>query len=414
MSEFRKFEEMFAQSIGLQEPWGIEKAEFTEQDKAVHIYVVARKTAKYPCPECGEMQPRHDNEEERIWQHGDVVFFPCYVHCRRPRVKCKKCGKIHVVTPPWAREKSRYTLLFEAYAMLLAEKLPLEQARQFLRISHTSLTHIVSYWVKRRMEQVDMSDVFALCIDDTSFQRGQSYVTVVIDASKRRVIDVEEGRSAQQVWEFSTKLEAKGGDCNKITEVASDMAAPYLNGIKDCFPKAQSVIDHFHVSQLMRNAMDEVRRKEQGEAVSRNRKSGKKLLMIPQGRMDERQQERLEAISKQYPKTGRAFRMVQALDQVYFCRNIIEAKTTFEKLYSWLRRSRLEPMKRVAQTLQLYKTEILAYFLHRLTNAVAEGINSIIQAGKRKARGFRTFNGFSTMIYLECAKLNFAPINLFH
>ena len=142
MNEFRKFEEMFAQSIGLQEPWEIEGAEFAEEDRAVHIYVIARKTAKYACPVCGEMQPRHDNEEERIWQHGDVVFFPCYVHCRRPRVKCKKCGKIHVVTAPWARERSGYTLLFEAYAVLLAEKMPLEQARKFLRISHTALTHI--------------------------------------------------------------------------------------------------------------------------------------------------------------------------------------------------------------------------------------------------------------------------------
>lgn len=413
MSEFRKFEEMFAQSIGLKEPWGIEKAEFTEEEKAVHIYVAARKTAEYPCPICGEKQARYDNEEERIWQHGDVVFFPCYVHCRRPRVKCGKCGKIHVVTAPWAREKSRYTLLFEAYAMLLAEKLPLEQARKFLRISHTSLTHIVSYWVKKRVEQVDLSDVFALCIDDTSFRRGQSYVTIVIDASKRRVIDVEEGRSAQQVWEFSEKLEARGGDCNQITQVASDMAASYLSGIKDCFPKAQAVIDHFHVSQLMRNAMDEVRRMEQGEKVSRNRKSGKKLLMIPQGRMDEQQQKKLNALSKLYPKTGRAFRMVQALDQVYFCRDIIEAKEIFNKLCSWLRRSRLEPMKRVAQTLRRYQSEILAFYFHRLTNAVAEGINSIIQAGKRKARGFGTFLGFSTMIYLECSKLSFAPVSLF-
>ena len=60
MSEFKKFEEMFAQSIGLEVPWEIEKAEFSEQDRAVHIYVVARKTAKYPCPVRGEMQPRHD------------------------------------------------------------------------------------------------------------------------------------------------------------------------------------------------------------------------------------------------------------------------------------------------------------------------------------------------------------------
>jgi transposase len=259
-------------------------------------------------------------------------------------------------------------LLFEAYAMLLAEKLPLEQARQFLRISHTSLTNIVSYWVSARMDEDDLSEIYAICIDDTSFRRGQSYVTVVIDAAKRRVIDVEEGRSAQQVWEFSMKLEEKGGDSEKITQVASDMSAAYLRGIGDCFPNAQVVIDRFHVSQLMRNAMDTVRREEQGTATSRSRRSGKKLLMIPQGRMTEQQEEKLIELSKQYPKTGRAFRMVQALDQVYKCEDIFDAEKTFDKLCTWLRRSRLEPMKKVALTLRQHKKEILAYYFHRLTN----------------------------------------------
>ena len=76
MKEFMKFEEMFAQSIGLEEPWRIERAEFEEESRQVHIYVSANKNAKYPCPECGGLHKRYDGEEaERVWQHGDVVFF---------------------------------------------------------------------------------------------------------------------------------------------------------------------------------------------------------------------------------------------------------------------------------------------------------------------------------------------------
>jgi transposase len=70
-------------------------------------------------------------------------------------------------------------------------------------------------------------------------------------------------------------------------------------------------------------------------------------------------------------------------------------------------------MKAVANTLSTHRQNILHYFVQRLTNAVAEGINSLIQAGKRKARGFRTFRGFRTMIFLSCAKLSFPPIPLF-
>ena len=62
MTGFTKFEEMFAQSIGLTDPWKIEKAEFDEEKREVHVYVTARKTAKYPCPECGKMCERYDDE----------------------------------------------------------------------------------------------------------------------------------------------------------------------------------------------------------------------------------------------------------------------------------------------------------------------------------------------------------------
>jgi transposase len=74
--------------------------------------------------------------------------------------------------------------------------------------------------------------------------------------------------------------------------------------------------------------------------------------MIPETRMTEQQSEKLQAISKEFPKTGRAFRMVQSLDTMYRCERYEDGKVVFNKLISWLRRSRLEPMKQVANTLK--------------------------------------------------------------
>ena len=58
-----------------------------------------------------------------------------------------------------------------------------------------------------------------------------------------------------------------------------------------------------------------------------------------------------------------------------------------------------------AETLMNHEREILHYFHERLTNAVCEGINSMIQAAKRKARGYNAFEGFAAMIYLVAGKL---------
>ncbi|MDR2506206.1 MAG: ISL3 family transposase, partial [Oscillospiraceae bacterium] len=257
-----------------------------------------------------------------------------------------------------------------------AQKLPFEQARKFLRISHTSLTNIANYYVDKAIAKDDLSQTTAICVDETSFKRGQSYVTVVTDAKARRVIDVEDGRGAAQVVQFSQVLEQKGGDCAKITQTASDMSGAYLSGIDECFPNAVKVVDKFHVSKLMRDAMDKVCRKEQGK-LSKQLKSGKKLLMIPEGRMSCEQKEKMTALCKQYPDTGRAFRMVQALDSVYSCSTAQEAEGAIDRSIDWLKRSRLEPMKAVANTLSTHRQNILHYFVQRLTNAVAEGINSL-------------------------------------
>ena len=272
---------------------------------------------------------------------------------------------------------------------------------------------LLRYWVRKAVNEMDLSKVRAVCVDETSFKKGQSYVTVICDAKARKVIDVEEGREAQTIVDFSYKLEEKGGNCERINVFVSDMSSAYENAKEECFPNAIQVIDKFHVKQRMLEAMDEVRQEEQGKKTSRSRKSGKKLLMIPECRQTEQQKEKVAELSKKYPKTGRAFRMVQGLDEMYRCEKPEDAETVFKRLISWLRRSRLEPMKKVANTLNEHKQTILAYFHYRVTNAIAEGINSLIQAAKRKARGFRTFIGYECMIYLVVGKLKLSCPPLF-
>ena len=401
--------DLFSQSIGVAEPWYIRSIE--TQGAEVHVYVDIRDGNLLPCPECGDICGRAGFEKtERVWRHGDVMFYPCYVHCRRPRIKCGK-HKTKVVDAPWARKSSRFTLLFEGYAMLILADMPILKASKLLRCNEKSLVRILRYWVNKAVDEDDLSTVTALSIDETSFKRGQSYVTVIVDATARRVIDVEQGRNDQTVIDFSYKLMEKGGDCEKIRFATSDMSKAYMNGIQECFPYAKLTIDKFHVKKLMLEALDEVRKTEQREHRSKELHNSKKLLMIPETRQNEEQRLRVLELSKQYPKTGRAFRMVQALDTVYASGHIEEAREKFDGLYRWLRKSRLEPMKKVALTLMKCSEEILNIFISKLTNAICEGINSMIQAAKRKARGYHTFEGFSSMIYLVAAKLQLACPN---
>ena len=400
------FDKMLAGSLRLEDPWYIIGAEFNEEEPAIHIHVGVDKTAALCCPVCGAPTKRYGYEpKERVWRHADCLFYPCYVHCRRPRVLCDKCGTVQV-NAPFERKNSRFTLLFEGYAMLLLQDVPRAGASRLLRCDEKSLAAILTYWVHDAVNRMDLSDTCSIAMDETSFRRGHKYVTVAIDEVRRRVFDVEPGRDKTAVKNVGKKLERNGGNTKSVNSVTSDMSASYLSVVREVFPNAKQTIDKFHVKQVLLKALDTVRKDEQKES---GRKKElflcRKLFMVPQGRMTDKQRTMVAELSKQYKKTGRAFRIVQSLDDFYASTSMVEAQERLDKLCSWIRRCRLKPMKDAALTLRNHSKEILNYFHTRLTNAICEGINAMIQAAKRKARGVHTFEGYAAMIYLVAGKL---------
>ena len=400
------FDKMLAGSLRPEDPWYIIGAEFNEEEPAIHIHVGVDKTAALCCPVCGAPTKWYGYElKERVWRHADCLFYPCYVHCKRPRVLCDKCGTVQV-NAPFERKNSRFTLLFEGYAMLLLQDVPRARASRLLRCDEKSLAAILTYWVHDAVNRMDLSDICSIAMYETSFRRGHKYVTVAIDAVRRRVFDVEPGRDKTAVKNVGEKLERNGGNTKSVNSVTSDMSASYLSAVREVFPNAKQTIDKFHVKQVLLKALDAVRKDEQKES---GRKKElflcRKLFMVPQGRMTDKQRTMVAELSKQYKKTGRAFRIVQSLDDFYASTSMVEAQARLDKLCSWMRRCRLKPMKDAALTLRNHGKEILNYFHTRLTNAICEGINAMIQVAKRKARGFHTFEGYAAMIYLVAGKL---------
>lgn len=115
----KDFESMLAGSLDLEEPWYITGAEFDPVKNVIDVHVGIREDAVIACPHCGGPTKRYGYEPtERSWRHADCLFYPCYVHCKRPRVKCDNCG-VQQVTAPFERQNSRHTLLFEGYAMMI-------------------------------------------------------------------------------------------------------------------------------------------------------------------------------------------------------------------------------------------------------------------------------------------------------
>lgn len=403
--------DLFAIALNLPFPWVISKVEFKPDSAGsmeLHINLSFPRGSKFICPVCGAELSAYDTTP-RVWRHLNFFQYKTYLHADLPRVKCEEHG-VKTVAVPWAREGSGFTLLFEGWVVELAKHLPVATIAEMVREHDTRLWRFIKHYVDDARAAEDYSNVSNIGIDETS-KKGHNYVTVVADLDERKVIYATDGKDSTTVDRFVTDFKAHDGQPKAIEVVTCDMSLGFKKGITTHFTNSHTVIDKFHVIKHINEALDKVRRDE-ATSTPYNRfllKKTKYIWLKNDGNLTDRQRERKETLLHKRLKTGRAYAMKITLQEIYEqAATRDEANTMLKKLCSWMKRSRLMPMKEFAQLLENHWQEILNYFDHRYTNAILEGLNSIIQNIKRRARGFRNDEYFKTMIYLVCGKLNLA------
>jgi transposase len=79
-------------------------------------------------------------------------------------------------------------------------------------------------------------------------------------------------------------------------------------------------------------------------------------------------------------------------------------------LVAWcseVQRSGIEPLQAFANTIDEHRYLLLRWFRTHISIGVLEAINGLVQAAKRRARGYRTDRHYIAMIYMTAGKLNF-------
>ena len=91
---------------------------------------------------------------------------------------------------------------------------------------------------------------------------------------------------------------------------------------------------------------------------------------------------------------------------------VAQARSRFEKWCGWvesearaLTSGLLEPMRKAAHMVARHLEGILGHWRHGLTTAFLEGLNSLFSATKRKARGYRSSEYQTAMLYFVAGKL---------
>ena len=395
--------ELFQLALCLVPPWMVKACKFDVSKKRLDIEIDFARGGRFPCPECAKADcPVHDTSMQE-WRHLDFFQHQAYLHARVARITCPDCG-VKQITVPWARPGSGFTLLFEALAMTLMTAMPVAVAARLMGEQDTRMWRVLHHWVEKARARADFAGVKCVAIDETAAKRGHNYVSLFVDIDARRVLFVADGRDAGTVAEFADDLEAHNGDASHIKEVCIDMSAAFIKGVADNLTEAEITFDKFHVMQLIGRAVDEVRR---AEVKSRPELKRSRYLWLKNERnLTAEQAAQLGSLSQTNLKTARAYHLRLTFQDIYKERSRVWAAILFDKWFSWARRCRLEPMKQVAATMDRHREGILAWFDSRIANGLIEGINSLVQAAKAKARGYRSTRTLKAITYLIAGKLD--------
>ena len=395
--------DLFQLALALVPPWLVKACNFDAAKKRLDIEIDFARGGRFPCPHCAKADcPVHDTSMQQ-WRHLDFFQHQAYLHARTPRITCPDCG-VKQIAVPWARPDSGFTLLFEALTMTLVTHMPVAAVARLVGEHDTRLWRIINHYVEAALARLDLADLRRVCIDETAAKRGHNYISLFVDIDRRKVVYIADGRDANTVAEFAEHVDRHNSDASRIKEVCIDMSKAFISGVTENLTEAEITFDKFHVMQLIGRAVDEVRR---AEVKSRPElKRSRYLWLRNENNLTAEQSAQLGSLSQSNLETARAYHLRLTFQDIYKEQSREWAAILFDKWYSWARRSRLEPMKQVAATMLRHRDGILAWFDSRIANGLIEGINSLVQAAKAKARGYRSLRNLKAVTYLIAGKLD--------
>lgn len=127
------------------------------------------------------------------------------------------------------------------------------------------------HYVGRARAQADLSGVSRVGLDETASRRGHHYISVFVDLDRAKVVHVAPGQDGDTVASFAEDLVAHGGEVARVKEVCLDMSPAFQAGVREHLPQARITFDRFHVTRLLNQAVDQVRREEQRQRAELKR-----------------------------------------------------------------------------------------------------------------------------------------------
>ena len=404
--------ELFQQALHINAPWLIKSVDFNADKKRLDIYIDFKKGSTFVDPDAtadSSKEYKAYDTVQKTWQHLNFFEYECHLHARVPRIK-RADGKVRLIPTPWEGKVSGFTLLFEALLIQLCKAMPVHNVSQLTGVSDHKIWRVLDTYIALAKKDEDFSGLSIIGMDETSIAKGHEYITLFVDLVERRTVHISAGKDNKTVIDFVEELEAKKGDRKAIKQISCDMSPAFIKGVKENLPEAEITFDKFHIIKLINEAVDHVRREE--GRYTPELKGNRYIFLKNSVNLTEKQKDIKDELSvaKLNLKSIRAMHIREAFQQIYQAESSEEFEGLLNGWYYWATHSQLAPIVKVAKTIKKHWEGILSWKKSQINNGILEGLNSILQAAKRKARGYK-IQHFKTIAYLLTGKLDFSKIN---
>ena len=373
----------------------------------VLVLLVQPRFHRLTCSACGTCVRGRFSQSWRRWRH--LALWGLRVELAGPirRLRCPRCRAVRTEAVPWARPGSRFTRPFEDVVGFLAQQLDHTAVSRLVGISWSTVGQIARRLVAERLDQRRFDGLRRIGVDEISYGRHPSFLTVVVDHDTGRVVWAAEGKTSETLKSFFDQLGPQR--LPQIEVVSIDLSAAYQKALREALPGVAVVFDKFHLARLAQQALDEVRRTLVRQLPPEERRPLKRtrwaLLKNPDA-LDPAQQGKLATIQRSNAPLYRAYLLKESFLDLLAGPSAEQARAELKAWLAWASRSRLRPFVRLGRTVRKHLDGILQALHTGLTNARLEGMNNKVRLLSHRAYGFHSGPPLIATIYLCCSGLD--------
>ena len=381
----------------------------------IEVTVAAHSGIRRLCSQCRLPAPGYDRLPERHWDFVPLWGIPVSFRYSPRRVECAEHG-IVVEHIPWSDGKRPLTTAMMGFLARWARRLSWRETATVFQTSWESVYRSVEWFVEWGLANRQLCGVESIGVDEIHWghgKRADNFLTVIyqIDASCRRLLWIGKRRSEKTLRRGLKEL---GSEFVKgLRFVCSDMWKPYLKVIADEAGHALHVLDRFHITMHMNQAVDEVRRTEGTRLRAQSKDEAKQLknmrwsLLRKGSRVRGQARKKLNALLASKLATARAWELKEVFPHFWKYTSPLWASAFLDYWCQRAMRSRLEPIKKVARMLRAHEDLLMNWFRAKgeVSSGAVEGLNNKTRVVTRRSFGFRTYKAMEMALYHTLGRL---------